>query len=151
MLSEVSRNPRAIAVPVIDPIEPTDFHRTFTSLAKIPIGGFDWNLELHLIVRKARKKMRKKELVKPFSTPVLTNGIFAVNRNWFFDVGAFDPEMENFYGEGNLELSIRAWLCGGEILVCPCSHVGHVRRHVYKTSGWVPGDEKFTQTKPLTV
>ena len=52
---------------------------------------------------------------------------FAVDREYFFTVGAFNAAM-NVWGGENVELSVRVWRCGGYLLKSPCSRVGHVYR-----------------------
>ncbi len=54
---------------------------------------------------------------------------FAVDREFFFAAGAFDPGMDIWGGE-NVEMSVRVWSCGGYMLKVPCSRVGHVYRKV---------------------
>lgn len=54
--------------------------------------------------------------------------MFAVDRNFFFEIGAYDQGMAIGGGGENVELSLRVWMCGGVIEYVPCSRVGHVVR-----------------------
>ncbi|MCP9257592.1 Polypeptide N-acetylgalactosaminyltransferase [Dirofilaria immitis] len=57
----------------------------------------------------------------------MSGGLLAIDRKYFHAMGEYDIGME-IWGAENIEMSIRIWLCGGSILVAPCSHVGHVFR-----------------------
>ncbi|XP_062970095.1 polypeptide N-acetylgalactosaminyltransferase 15 isoform X3 [Cynocephalus volans] len=60
-------------------------------------------------------------------SPVVPSEVVAMDRRYFQNTGAYDPLMSLQGGE-NLELSFKAWLCGGSVEILPCSRVGHVYR-----------------------
>ena len=40
-------------------------------------------------------------------------------------VGGFDQGL-NIWGGENIELSLRAWMCGGRMVIHPCGRIAHV-------------------------
>merc|ERR1712110_168519 len=59
----------------------------------------------------------------------MPGGLFAVSRTYFEELGFYDDGLRVWGGE-NIELSLKAWRCGGRVLFVPCSRVGHVYKAV---------------------
>ena len=56
------------------------------------------------------------------NNPVIRGDAFAMRKHFLHQLGDFDEGISVGGGE-HLELSLRTWLCGGEINVVPCSRV----------------------------
>ena len=57
-------------------------------------------------------------------------GMFATTKRWWRTIGGMDSELSTWGGE-NIEISLRTWLCGGEILVARGSRIDHVYRNKF--------------------
>jgi len=60
-------------------------------------------------------------------SPVLLGSAFAISREWFDEGGKYDPG-NRVWGTENVELSVRVWTCGGDVVFMPCSRLGHYYR-----------------------
>lgn len=63
----------------------------------------------------------------PLKTPTMVGSAFVIRKDYFEYLGYYDTGFELWGGE-NLELSFKAWMCGGEMYQAFCSHVGHMFR-----------------------
>ena len=130
LLDHLRREPRAIALPVIESIDPASFaYVPLTPAHAPPRGVFDWNLTFHWRPRPHEPLATPApcEGAGALANPAMAGGIFAVGRRWFDEAGGYDEGQEVWGGE-NVEMSIRVWSCGGSLATLPCSRVGHVFR-----------------------
>uniref|UniRef100_A0A1I8J270 Glyco_trans_2-like domain-containing protein n=1 Tax=Macrostomum lignano TaxID=282301 RepID=A0A1I8J270_9PLAT len=79
---------------------------------------------------------------EPVASPTMAGGLFAIMRANFYRLGGYDPGF-NVWGAENLELSFKAWMCGGRVEIHPCSIVGHVFRHKFPYSFGNNGGDTF--------
>jgi polypeptide N-acetylgalactosaminyltransferase len=102
-------------------------------------GAFSWRLHFRWLMPSSEVMKKKSENPsKPYPTPAMAGGLFAVRKSLFWRLGGYDEGML-IWGAENLELSWRAWQCGARVEITPCSRVGHIfRRHSpYKYPGGV--------------
>lgn len=112
---------------------------SYTKSVEAHWGAFSWRLHFRWIMPSDEVLAQKaSDPSRPYPTPAMAGGLFAVRRSLFWRLGGYDKGMTVWGGE-NLELSWRAWQCGARVEITPCSRVGHIfRRHSpYKYPGGV--------------
>uniref|UniRef100_A0A1B6CFV1 Polypeptide N-acetylgalactosaminyltransferase n=1 Tax=Clastoptera arizonana TaxID=38151 RepID=A0A1B6CFV1_9HEMI len=126
LVTRVAEDRKRVVCPIIDIISDDTF--AYIRSFELHWGAFNWELHFRWYTLGASElNKRRKDITQPFSTPAMAGGLFAMDKNFFFEIGAYDEQMEVWGGE-NLELSFRVWQCGGSIEIAPCSHVGHLFR-----------------------
>jgi len=127
-LAAIAADRRTVASPVIDTLLSDTFQ--YVPTADDLRGGFSWNMQFvwHSVPHyEAARRNHHDGLAEPIRTPTIAGGLLSIDRQWFFDIGGYDPGLE-IWGTENLELSFKTWMCGGQLLIVPCSRVGHVFR-----------------------
>ena len=125
LIREIKRNHKTLAVPHIDVLN--TFSLDYESWVPTMYGTFAWDLQY--VWKRLPDDVLKSKPTKPISTPTMIGCAFAIDRNYFFQLGQFDEGMYIWGGE-NLELPFRVWMCGGRVVIVPCSRVGHVFRKI---------------------
>lgn len=126
ILARIKENRRSVMCPVIDIISDDNFG--YQKSFEYHWGAFNWELHFRwFVLGKSEIDKQTTDLSAPFPTPGMAGGLFSIDRSYFYEVGAYDPNMKIWGGE-NVEMSFRIWQCGGSIEISPCSHVGHLFR-----------------------
>lgn len=124
LVDTVRENKSTIACPIIDLINAETLVYTSSPLVK---GGMNWALNFKWDSVPAENLKTYDDFVQPIESPTMAGGLFAIDRDFFHHIGSYDSGMELWGGE-NIELSLRTWMCGGRIVIMPCSRVGHIFR-----------------------
>uniref|UniRef100_A0A6B0VET3 Polypeptide N-acetylgalactosaminyltransferase n=1 Tax=Ixodes ricinus TaxID=34613 RepID=A0A6B0VET3_IXORI len=127
LLQPIREDRTTVVCPIIDVVDDKSLQYMGNGADYFQIGGFNWKGEFVWINLPSGWKVARKTKADPVNTPTMAGGLFAIDRKYFWESGSYDNEMEGWGGE-NLEMSFRIWMCGGKLVIAPCSHVGHIFR-----------------------
>lgn len=105
LLARVAANRRTVPSPTIDIIS----HDTFElkAIAQNKYGGFSKNFVFSWADVPPREWLRiGADRVQPLRQPTMAGGLFTIDRDFFYEIGAYDEGMQIWGGE-NMELSLR--------------------------------------------
>jgi hypothetical protein len=124
LIQLVQDNKTTIACPMIDLINAETMIYSASPMVR---GGLTWALHFKWDSVPAEDLKTYDDFAKPIRSASMAGGLYAIDRDFFKHLGAYDPGM-NLWGGENIEMSLRAWMCGGQILIVPCSRLGHIFR-----------------------
>ncbi|XP_060585105.1 probable N-acetylgalactosaminyltransferase 9 isoform X2 [Ruditapes philippinarum] len=133
ILARIQDDRTRVVCPIVDLISDTTLE--YSSNGGYQPGGFSWSL--HFTWEDIpHSALESRSYTDPLRSPTMAGGLFAADRKYFFEIGAYDDGMDVWGGE-NLEISFRVWMCGGKLEFIPCSRVGHIFRssHPYTFPG----------------
>lgn len=128
LLARIKYDRTIMAVPTIDGIDWDNFgyHPVYSTTHHR--GIFEWGFLYKESQVPKQELDRRQHNSEPYRAPTHAGGLFAMDRKYFFEMGAYDPGLKIWGGE-NFELSFKLWQCGGSIEWVPCSRVGHIYRN----------------------
>ncbi|XP_018016586.1 N-acetylgalactosaminyltransferase 7-like, partial [Hyalella azteca] len=128
LLAPIYRDRTTMTVPVIDGIDHETFeYRPVYGPGTNYRGIFEWGMLYKETELPPEMENARPHSSSPYKSPTHAGGLFAIDRSYFLELGAYDPGLLVWGGE-NFELSFKVWQCGGSIEWVPCSRVGHVYR-----------------------
>lgn len=124
LLDRIKSDPHNVVCPIIDIIDAETM-----KYIKSPIcnGGMTWSLIFKWEYPSPSYFEDVRNFVRPLKSPTMAGGLFAIDRNYFNYLGQYDEGMD-VWGAENVEISMRIWMCGGQLEIIPCSRVGHIFR-----------------------
>ncbi|XP_001513114.2 polypeptide N-acetylgalactosaminyltransferase 11 [Ornithorhynchus anatinus] len=133
LLVPIREDRRTVVCPVIDIIGADTLAYSSSPIVR---GGFNWGLHFKWDLVPLSELGGPGRATAPIKSPTMAGGLFAMNREYFRELGQYDSGMDIWGGE-NLEISFRIWMCGGQLFIIPCSRVGHIfrKRRPYGSPG----------------
>lgn len=126
LLQPLIINSNITTTPVVDIINPSNLGYEQPEYFEGFRSGFNWNLEYKEMPRIEFDSLKSS---LPFESPVISSGLFAINKEYFWLLDGYDDEVDLWDAE-HLELSFKIWMCGGAILQVPCSRIGRIEKNV---------------------
>lgn len=96
---------KTVVCPIIDVLSDETFE--YITASDMTWGGFNWKLNFRWY-RVPQREMERRggDRTAPLRTPTMAGGLFSIDREYFYELGAYDEGMDIWGGE-NLEMSFR--------------------------------------------
>lgn len=129
LLAPIAKNSKTLTVPIIDGIDSKNFkYRPVYARADQHFKGiWEWGMYYKEQEVDMDIHLRSHKVSEPYDAPTHAGGLFAIQKEYFMELGGYDPGLLVWGGE-NFELSFKVWQCGGRLQWVPCSRVGHIYR-----------------------
>ncbi|XP_057602572.1 polypeptide N-acetylgalactosaminyltransferase 11-like isoform X2 [Hippopotamus amphibius kiboko] len=124
LLAAIWEHRQTVVCPVIDIISADTLAYSSSPVVR---RGFNWGLHFKWGLVPLSELGGPDRATTPIKSPTMAGGLFAMNRNYFNELGQYDSGMDIWGGE-NLEIPFLIWKCGGQLFIIPCSRVGHIFR-----------------------
>ncbi|PAA46806.1 hypothetical protein BOX15_Mlig026560g4, partial [Macrostomum lignano] len=122
LLDPIAENWRTAVCPFVDIIDFDNYEiRPQDEGAR---GSWDWQFFYKRLPLLPEDRLHP---ARPFASPVMAGGLFAISTKFFRELGGYDPGLDIWGGE-QYELSFKIWQCHGRMLDAPCSRVAHIYR-----------------------
>ncbi|XP_038073737.1 N-acetylgalactosaminyltransferase 7-like [Patiria miniata] len=128
LLAEIAHSRTTVVCPTVDVIKAEDL--SYHPQGELARGAFDWAFwykRIPVEYGNTMKRIGMKYFSQAYDAPAMAGGLFAMDRSYFIELGAYDPGLYIWGGE-NFEISFKIWMCGGRLKFVPCSRVGHIYR-----------------------
>ncbi|KAL3103364.1 hypothetical protein niasHS_002550 [Heterodera schachtii] len=125
LVEPIALDYRTVVCPFVDVIDCDTYE--YKAQDEGARGSFDWEFNYK---RLPLTEEDKQNPTKPFKSPVMAGGYFAISSKWFWELGGYDEGLDIWGGE-QYELSFKVWQCHGQLVDAPCSRVGHIYRCKY--------------------
>lgn len=106
-MQRIKEKRNAVLMPIIDNIseETLEYHRD-NDPSFFQVGGFTWSGHFTWINLQEQEVRSRATRISPTKSPTMAGGLFAIDRQYFWDIGSYDDRMDGWGGE-NLEMSFR--------------------------------------------
>ncbi|CAD5219246.1 unnamed protein product [Bursaphelenchus okinawaensis] len=125
LIEPITLDYRTVVCPFVDIVDCDTYQ--YRSQDEGARGSFDWSFSYKRLPVTKEDQMHP---TRPFNSPVMAGGYFAISAKWFWELGGYDEGLDIWGGE-QYELSFKTWQCHGKMVDAPCSRVGHIYRCKY--------------------
>ena len=91
MLDRIHGDRTRVVTPIIDIVNADTFNYEPSPLVR---GGFNWGLNFKWDAIPRSELQTDQDFVKPFKSPTMAGGLFAMDRKYFHELGEYDPGMQ---------------------------------------------------------